>query len=261
LLKLKIPASWQTKEGPTVRSATRHQLKQNSFAETTVETISWAKDHEKPLTVAAIVLAVVVALVIGGWAFVNYRNQQASQELAGALQKYNAPIRAAGEPASPSQLSFTSGAERAKAANAEFTRIANQYSFTRNGRIARYFAGITLHDMGDVAGAEKQLQQVAGSWDKQTASLAKLALALIYQDTGKTQQAIDIYKGLIEKPTTTVGKTTAQFVLADLYETNHQPLEARKIYEQMQKDNPTSQVGQMAAQKLQTLRPPQASQP
>ena len=64
-----------------MRSATRHQLKQNSFAETTVETISWARDHQSKLTAALIALAVVIALVIAGWAFVNYRNQQASQEL------------------------------------------------------------------------------------------------------------------------------------------------------------------------------------
>lgn len=244
-----------------MRSATRHQLKQNSFAETTAETISWAVQHQAKLTAAATVVAIVAALAVGAWAYINYRNQQASQELTGALQKYNAPIRPAGEPASPVALSYATGAERAQAANADFTRIADKYSFTRNGRLARYFAGITLHDMGDNAGAEKQLQQVAGGSDKETASLAKLALASIDQDAGKNQQAIDLYKSLIEKPTTSVGKTTAQFELANLYEANHQPLEARKLYEQMQKDNPTGPVGQLAAQKLQTLRPPQPTQP
>jgi len=238
-----------------VRSYTRHQLKENAFAETTADTISWAVEHRSKLTAAAIAVAIVAAVVLGGWAYVNYRNQQASQELSGALQKYQAPIRAAGEPASPEMLSYASAAERAKAANAEFTRIADKYSFTRNGRMARYFAGITLNDMGDRVGAEKQLQQVAGSSDKEVGSLAKLALASLYQDAGKTQQAIDMYKALIEKPTTSVGKTTAQFELANLYENNHQPLEARKLYEQMQKDNPTSQIGQLASQKLQTLHP------
>lgn len=243
-----------------MRSATRHNLKQNSFAETTVETISWARDHQSKLTAAALALAVIIVLVIGGWAFVNYRNAQANQELSSALLKYNAPIRPAGTPASPVELSYGSGAERAKAANADFASIADKYSFTRNGRIARYFEGITFHDLGDDAAAEKQLQQVAGSWDKETSSLAKLALASVYQDAGKTQQAVDLYKALSEKPTTTVGKTTAQFELANLYENNHQPLEAMKIYEQMQKDFPTSPIGQLASQKLQTLRPPQAGQ-
>lgn len=243
-----------------MRSTTRHQLKQNSFAETTVETISWAKEHEKQLTAVGIIVAIVAAIAIGAYAFINYRNQQASQDLAGALDKYNAPIRAAGQPASPLELSYATGAERAKAANADFARVADKYSFTRNGRIARYFDGITLHDLGDDNGAEKQLREVAGSWDKEIASLAKLALASIYQDAGKMPQAIDLYKALIDKPTVTVGKTTARFELANLYEADHQPLEARKVYEQMQKEDPTGPIGQMAAQKLQTLRPAQVPQ-
>jgi predicted negative regulator of RcsB-dependent stress response len=239
-----------------VRSYTRHQLKENAFAETTADTISWAVEHQSKLVAGVVVLAIVAAAALGIWAFVNYRNQQASQELAGALTKYQAPIRPAGEPPSPELLSYASAAERAKAANADFTRIADKYSFTRNGRLARYFGGITLHDMGDNAGAEKQLQEVAGrSTDKEVGSMAQLALASLYQDTGKTQQAIDLYKALIEKPTTSVGKTTAQFELAGLYENNHQPLEARKIYEQMQKDYPSSPIGQLASQKLQTLHP------
>ena len=240
-----------------MRSYTRHQLKENAFAETTADTISWAVEHRSKLVAAAVVVAITAAAALGIWAYVDYRNRQASDELAGALQKYNAPIRPAGEPPSPEILSYASSAERAKAANADFTRIADKYSFTRNGRIARYFTGITLHDMGDNAGAEKQLQDVAGSRDKEVASLAKLALASIDQDAGKTPQAIDLYKSLIASPTTSVGITTAQFELANLYEANHQPLEARKLYEQMQKADPTGPVGQLAAQKLQTLRPPQ----
>jgi predicted negative regulator of RcsB-dependent stress response len=242
-----------------VRGTTRHQLKQNTFAETTVETISWARENQSKLTTVLIAILVAIALVVGGWAFINYRNQQASQELSAALQKYNAPIRAEGQPASPTEISYASATERAKAANAEFTRIADKYSITRNGRIARYFEGITLHDMGNDSAAEKQLEEVSRGWDKQVGSLAKLALASIYQDAGKTQKAIDLYKQLSEKPTVTVAKTTAQFELANLYENNHQPLEALKIYEQMQKDYPTSPIGQLASQKLQTLRPPQSA--
>ena len=160
----------------------------------------------------------------------------------------------AGTPATPDVLSFASAQERAKAANAEFTRIADKYSFTQSGRVARYFAGITCHEMGDNAGAEKDLKEVADSRYKEIASLAKLALAGIYHDTNRDPQAIALYKDLADHPTASVGKSTAQFMLASLYEESHQPDQARALYQQMPKESPASPVAQLASQKLQALK-------
>jgi tetratricopeptide (TPR) repeat protein len=237
-----------------VRSYTRRQLKQNAFAETTVETMNWAVEHRSKLIAGGIILAVVLAALIGAWAYVNYRDQQASAELAEAIQKFTAPIRPAGAPATPEILSYASSQERAKAANADFTRIADKYSFTESGSIARYFEGMSLRDMGDTAAAEKQLQEVANGRHKEVASLAKLALASIYQDTNRDSQALSLYKELIDRPTTSVGKATAQLQLASLYTAMQQPGEARKIYEQLQKESPTGAGAQIAAQHLQELK-------
>jgi predicted negative regulator of RcsB-dependent stress response len=237
-----------------VRSYTRHQLKQDSFRTSTTETISWAVEHRSKVTAAVVAVVVILAVLIGGWAFINYRDQQASSELAGAMQKYDVPIRPAGTPASPEMLSFGSIQERAQAANTDFTHIAGKYSFTQSGRVARYFAGITLHEMGDNTGAEKDLQDVAGSRYQEIASLAKLALASIYHDTNRDPQAIEVYKQLADHPTLSVGKTTAQFLLASLYEEDNQPDQARKLYQQMQKENPSSPAAQMAGQRLQALK-------
>lgn len=237
-----------------MRSYTRHQLKQDAFAEKTAETLSLASEYRTQLTIGAIILAVIVAILAGAWAYINYRDNQANQQLGQAINKYSSPIRPAGTPASSEMLSFASTQERAKVSNAEFTRIADKYSFTQSGRIARYYEGITLRELGDNAGAEKQLQEVASSHSSSIASLAKLALAGLYQDTNRPQQAIQLYKELADHPTDSVGKNTALFELASLYQTTQQPQEARRIYEQMQKDNPASPVSQMAAQKLQALK-------
>jgi tetratricopeptide (TPR) repeat protein len=237
-----------------VRSYTRHQLKQDSFRTQTTETISWAVENRSTLTAAVVAVVVVLALLLGGWAFINYRDQQARSELAGAIQKYNAPIRPAGTPATPDMLSYGSIQERAKAANGDFTHIADKYTFTQSGRVARYFEGVTLRDMGDNAGAEKALQEVADGRYKEIGSLAQLALASIYHDTNRDPQAIAIYKQLAEHPTLSADKSTAQFLLASLYEEDHQTDEARKLYQQMAKDNPQSAAAQMAAQRLQTLK-------
>jgi tetratricopeptide (TPR) repeat protein len=237
-----------------VRSSTRHQLKTDEFRETTVVTLNWAAEHRSTLIAGGIVLAIVLAAVIGGWAYVNYRNQQAHGMLGTAIDMYNAPVLAAGQEAPPGTLTYPSALARAKAANAAFAVVANQYSFTQSGRIARYFQGITLRNMGDNAGAEKLLSEVASSHDQDMAGLAKLALANMYQDMNQPTKAIEMYKQLIGHPSAAVGKWTAQFQLAELYVANNQLQDARKLYEDLQKESPTSPVGQVATQRLQALR-------
>jgi len=107
--------------------------------------------------------------------------------------------------------------------------------------------------MGDRTTSEKDLQEVASSRYPEIASLAKFALAAVYQDAGNNTQAIDLYKQLIAHPTVSVGKSMSQFALASLYQATAKPDEARHIYEQMQKDTPGSPVAQLAGQRLQEL--------
>ncbi len=239
-----------------MRSYTRHQLKQDSFRTSTTETISWAVEHRSKLVAAVIALAVIVAVAIGSWVYLDYRDKQAQSQLAQAIEKYSAPIRPAGAPPTPEMLSFASAQERASVTNTEFSRIASRYSLTQSGRVARYFAGVTFHEMGNNAAAEKDLKDVADSRHKEIASLAKLALAGVYHDTNRDPQAIALYKNLADHPTASVGKTTAQFLLASLYEESHQPDQARALYQQMQKESPASPVAQFATQKLQALKQP-----
>ena len=62
------------------------------------------------------------------------------------------------------------------------------------------------------------------------------------------------YNQLIAKPTRSVGKAMAQMELADAYASTQQPGEAKRVYEQIQKENPASEVAQLATQKLQQLK-------
>ncbi len=239
-----------------MRSYARHQLKQDSFTTSTAETISWAVEHRSKLVAVGIIVAVILAVLIGGWAYISYRDTQASAQLAQAIEKYNAPIRPEGTPASPDLLSFASPQERAKVTNTDFTQIASKYPFTQSAAVARYFAGVTFHDMGDNTSAENALKQVSDSRYKEIASLAKVALANIYHETNHNSQAIELYKQLIAHPTVSVGKITAQFLLGSLYESMGEVDEARHLYEQMQKETPTGMTAQLAGQRLQALAKP-----
>jgi predicted negative regulator of RcsB-dependent stress response len=166
---------------------------------------------------------------------------------------YQAPLRPPSIPADPQQTSFTSIQERAVAAGKDFNRVASEYGSTKSGKFAKYFAGLAAIDAGNEKVGEEHLKYVAGLRDNELSSLAKLALAALYRETNREADAINIYKELIAHPTTTVPKATAQLQLAELYAPK-QSAEARKIYQEVAKENPQSSVGQLATEKSQELK-------
>ncbi len=232
-----------------MRTETRHQLKQDKFAETLSHQYSWAVEHRPLLTYGAIAIAVILVLVLGGKAYYRQRNVKANSALAKAMETYSAPLRPAGMPPQPEMVSFASFDERARAAHSEMEKVAEEFPRTQAGAVARYLAAITAKDMGDTAAAEKELKQAVDDGDKDLSALAKLALAGLYAQTGKDSQAIEIYKDLADHPTNSVGKSTAQLQLAELYKAK-QPVEANKLFEQIKKDDPTGVAGQLATQAL-----------
>ncbi|HEV2115861.1 MAG TPA: tetratricopeptide repeat protein [Terriglobales bacterium] len=236
-----------------MRAEVRHQLKQDRFAVATAETVSWAVEHRKVLTTAGIIAAVVVAVGLAGYYYLQQQNQAASLAMANAFRTYDAPIVPAGTPPQPGIMMFNSAQERAKAAQPLFQSVVQNYPHTHNGDIARYFAALTDLDLGNSGAAEKQLQDLSRAHNQDLASLSKFALANQYRNTGHDTQAIELYQQLVAHPTTSVSKVQAQLALAEAY-TAKKPDEARKLYQQIQKDNPTSPAAEMAAARLDALK-------
>jgi TolA-binding protein len=95
---------------------------------------------------------------------------------------------------------------------------------------------------------------VASTGNREVASVAKSALASLYGQTHRTKEAVALYQELINKPTASVSKVSAQLQLAELYQNSNQPLDAKRIYEQVKKENPSGEAGQLATQKLTELK-------
>ena len=243
-----------------MRASTRHQLKHDRFAETVTgtaaDTFSWVSDHRTRMIIGAVVAVVVVGGAIGGWFYYQQQNDKANLAFGQATRTYQTPIRPAGIPAVPDLPSFASANERSQAARKEFAAIADQYPHTPVGHIARYFVGITYKDVGDYASAEKELKDVVSGGNKDVAALAKYALASIYAATNRNAEAVKEYKDLIDHPTDSVAKSTAQLELAALYEQIQQPAEAAKVYAELTKDDPKGPVAQFAQSKLTALNHP-----
>ena len=241
-----------------MRAQTRHQLKQDRFRGATIgaaeATVHWSVEHKTKLAIAAIVIVIVVAGAIGGWYYINNQDEKASADLSRAVRTLDTPVRPPGVPAQPDSPSFASSQERATEARKQFQTIVEKYPHTRSGDFARYFFGLTSAQLGDNATAERELRRVASTHNDDLSALAKFALASVYRNLNRNKEAIDIYKKLIDKPTRTVGKVTARLELAATYQADNQPAEAKRLYEQVQKENPSSEASQIASARLQELK-------
>jgi tetratricopeptide (TPR) repeat protein len=231
-----------------VKTETRHALKQDKFAKAAQGGVSWVTEHQSGvlrwvITGAVVLVAIVAALVI--W---NFRSSAAQSALGAALDIYSAPLNTPGVPAQAG--SYNTAADRAKAANQQFVAVANQYGMMPEGSKAHYFAGVTYQELGQTGSAESELKQAAGSWDRNIANLAKLALAGLYHQTGRDGQAIDIYNELVKNPSTTVSASVAQLNLADLYVAEGKQDQARILWAKIKDTDKDGMAGSLAAQKL-----------
>ncbi|MGA7575756.1 MAG: tetratricopeptide repeat protein [Terriglobales bacterium] len=241
-----------------MRAETRHQLKQDRFSKVTIEAAEnaahWSAEHQTKIIVAVIAVAAIAAIALGGWYYVNSQDEKASAELSTAVRTFETPIRPAGVPAQPGYDSFASAQERATAARKQFQAIVDQYPRTHTADMARYFVGLASTQLGDNAAAEHSLQEAAAASNGDLAALGKFALASVYRTENKDTQAVDLYKQLIDKPTLVVSKATAELELAEFYESRQKPDEARKMYEQVEKENPATEAASLAQRRTAALK-------
>jgi len=241
-----------------VRAETRHQLKQDAFSRVTIgaaeKTADWTVEHRSTIIISAAVAVILVAGVIGGWYYLNAQDQKASLELTAAVRTMETQLRAPGTPEQPDFPTFTSAKERAEAARKQFQAIVDKYPHTRTADMAHYFVGVTAQTLSDNATAERNFKDVASGGNREVASIAKDALAALYGQTGRQKEAIALYQELINKPTTAVSKAAAQLQLAELYQNSNQPLDAKRMYEQIKKENPASDAAQLATEKLAAIK-------
>ena len=227
---------------------TRHALKQDKFAQAAASSANWVSGHRSGIVRWVVAGGVVVILVIAALVFWTVRSSAAETALGNAMDVYDTPLAQPGAP--PETGVYATAAARSKEANREFVAIAHDYGSMPEGTQARYFAGITYMELGQNGNAETELNVAAGSWNHNLANLAKLALAGLYQQEKRDNEAISLYNQLVAKPSTTVSASVAQLDLADLYVSEGKTDQARAIWAKVKDADKDGAAGQIAEQKL-----------
>ncbi|HEX4311592.1 MAG TPA: coatomer subunit epsilon [Acidobacteriaceae bacterium] len=232
---------------------TRHALKQDKFVTATTSSLEWIGEHRSNVVAWAVGAVLVAAIAVTSFVVYEKRDAAANLLLGQAMDIYETPLTQPNQPAEPGFKTYATAADRAKAANPLFRQAADQYGWLNAGEMARYFAGTTELDMGQQAAGEADLEKATHAGSGNLSALAKIALANLYEQTGRSSQAVTLFQDVIAHPTTTVPKAEAQLQLAALYETT-QPQEARRLYAEIKDQNKETAAEQIATQKLQGLK-------
>jgi tetratricopeptide (TPR) repeat protein len=231
-----------------VDTQTRHALKQDKFAVATASSMSWVSGHRTGILRLVVSAVVILAVVVGAVVFWTMKTGNADKALGAALDLYSTPLAVPGAPAEKNV--YNNAADRAREANRQFVAVAKDFGWLPAGAKAHYFAGVTYQELGQTGSAESELKTAAGSWDRNLSNLAKLALAGLYRQTGRTTQAIDVYNDLAKKPSLTVSASVAQLGLADLYASTGKQDQARALWAKVKDADKDGMAGSIASQKL-----------
>jgi tetratricopeptide (TPR) repeat protein len=233
-----------------VDTQTRQALKkQDPLVHATAASAEWLQVNREKAIRWGIITVVVLALIAAGVVAYMQRSAAAEAAFGSALNTYSTPIANPAQPQQPGTKTFASAVERAKASNPLFLNVAGHYEFTSAGHDALYFAGLSYADLGDNAQAETYLNKAMKSGGANLSSLAKLALANLYAQTGRNADAIKLLQELVNKPTDAVPAGTAQLTLASVYQSTD-PAKAHQIYAVLKDKDKTTAAGEIAAQKL-----------
>lgn len=230
----------------------RKELKTDEVRNTLVHGADLVFGHQA-LTFYIVIIAVIVALGVFGWkSYAERQTVKAAAAFDDANKVFDARIRSPLEPQQPGELTYTDEKNKYSEALRKFGEVAKKYPRTRPGQLASYYEAISQERLGNNDAAKKLLQSLADSGDEDFAAMARFELAELEDRLGQGDEAVNLYKKLIAKPTVLVPKPVVMMALAQHYSASN-PAEASKLYAQIKSDYPDTPIAEQADQELSLL--------
>lgn len=232
----------------------RKELKHDRIRESFEHGAEAVITHQKFAAIVLLALAVIGGGILAWRFYYERQTSQASAALDDAMKVYSARIRPANEAAEAGEVTYVDEKNKYEDAAKKFSDVADKYPRTNPGHLARYYAGLSLERLGRDNQALDALKKVESGSDRELAGLARFQVAQIDDKIGKIDDAQKLYRQMVEKPTSFVPKPLAMLYLAnDLSRTN--PQEAAKVYSQIKKEYPDSQIAEEADRGLESIGP------
>ena len=231
----------------------RKELKQDKIKES-IEHGAEAVFSHGQLTLIVVIAVLVAALGYGGWRFyIDRKTAEATSAFDLARKAYQGRIGTP-NPADPSEPVYTDELSRLQDASHKFSSVADKYSSTNPGKLARYYSALCLEDLERQNQALEELKKISNGSDKELAAMAQYQMAVIYARTDKPADAAKLFRGLADKPSALVPRPLVLLELAGLLRKTNPP-EAIGLYQQIKKEFPDSAIAEQADRGLEMVSP------
>ena len=158
------------------------------------------------------------------------------------------------DPNDPSEPFYPTEAARSEDAVQKFSAVAEKYPSTNPGRLAAYYAALCYEDLERNNQALEQLKKISTGKDKELAAMAQYQTGVIYERTGRTAEAVKVFRDLSDHSSVFVPRP---LVLLELAQTLRQsdPKQAASVYAQLKMEFPNTPISEEADRALETLLP------
>lgn len=232
----------------------RQELKTDQVQEALSHGAEAVLSHKKSLIYTIIVL-LIVASAIFGWRFYSERQSVKAEALfSDAMQTYQALVVAPGQPPQPNEITYSDASKKFQDALKKFENVAKQYSRTHAGQLSEYYSALCEEHLGQKPQAVSRLSELEKGSNPDFAAMARFELAQIYDQMGKSEDAVSRYNELLAKPSVLVPKPVVLFALAEHYRQSN-PAQAAKLYNEIKTEYPDTPAADQADQQLALLPP------
>lgn len=236
----------------------RKELKQDEIREKVANAIKGISFHGREV-LYLITIVIAIGFIAFAWSYYEKRQQQESQALLGiAQEKFKTPVGELPDPTDPTrkpEYQYKTESEKYADALKDFEQIIQKYSNTPAATVARYQAGVSAFYLKDNVKAETYLKQGSNVSDRNVLYyLTRIALANVYDATGKSDQALQTINDAIARNKEYVPAEELQLQLARIYKNAGKTKEATDTYQKIVDQYKDTAAGYQAQTELTELK-------